>query len=168
MHNVISIIFLFLVGGIFSQSIENVDFRSEGNTIVVTYDFFHPNQDSLVNIQIQFKNQLGTVIKPLSIEGDLKNVRPGQNKRIVWDVLADKVVLTGNYKAELFFNLIDNCELDGKIFSGNCIQYFGECKNDHLGSAISGFDLISHAVCQKEACTGCTDDLMVSKQAPNE
>lgn len=130
MHNVISIIFLFLVGGIFSQSIENVDFRSEGNTIVVTYDFSHPNPDSLVNIQIQFKNQLGTVIKPLSIEGDLKNVRPGQNKRIVWDVLADKVVLTGNYKAELFFNLIDNCELDGKIFYGNCIKYFGECKND--------------------------------------
>lgn len=50
----------------------------------------------------------------------------------------------------------------------NLDVWSGECKNDYLGSAISGFDLISHAVCQRETCTGCTDDLMVDKQAPNE
>ena len=130
MHKLILIIFLFSIFGVFSQSIENVDFHAEGKTIVVTYDYFHPNPDSLVNIQIQFKNQLGTVIKPISIEGDLKNVRPGNAKRIVWDVLGDGVNLSGKHKVDLFFYLIDQCELDGKIFYSNCVKYLGECKNN--------------------------------------
>jgi hypothetical protein len=85
----------------FSQTIENVDFRVEGKSIVVTYDFLHPKADTSVNIELQFKDQQGSVIIPKTISGDLKDVNPGQEKRIVWDVLADGIVLSGKYKAEL-------------------------------------------------------------------
>jgi hypothetical protein len=44
----------------------------------------------------------------------------------------------------------------------------GECKNNHLGSALSEFNLIPHAICHREKCTGCTDDLIVAKRAPSE
>jgi hypothetical protein len=130
MRKLLLLFFLISLGWSFSQTIENVDFKAEGKTIVVKYDYSHPNPDSLINIQIQFKDQQGTVVKPITIYGDIKNVMPGKDKRIVWDALSDGVKLSGKYNVELFFYLIDNCELDGKIFYSNCIKYFGECKND--------------------------------------
>jgi hypothetical protein len=41
--------------------------------------------------------------------------------------------------------------------------YSGECKNDHLGSALKDFNILDQAVCKQERCTGCTDDLIVTK-----
>jgi hypothetical protein len=41
--------------------------------------------------------------------------------------------------------------------------YSGECKNDYLGSAIDGFELLDHAICKQTRCTGCTDDLSIEK-----
>ena len=101
MHKLISIIFLFSVGGVFSQSIENVDFRSEGKTIVVTYDFFHSKTDTAINVELVFKDQQGGVVIPKTITGAIKNVKPGESKRIVWDVLIDGITLSGKYKAEI-------------------------------------------------------------------
>jgi uncharacterized protein (TIGR02145 family) len=99
MHKLVSIIFLFSVGGIFAQSIENVDFRAEGKTIVVTYDFFHSKADTAINVELVFKDQQGGVITPKTITGAIKNVKPGESKRIVWDVLSDEISLSGKYKA---------------------------------------------------------------------
>ena len=101
MHKLISIIFLFSVGGVFSQSIENVDFRSEGKTIVVTYDFFHSKADTAINVELVFKDQQGVVVTPKTLTGAIKNVKPGESKRIVWDVLSDGISLSGKYKAEV-------------------------------------------------------------------
>jgi hypothetical protein len=42
--------------------------------------------------------------------------------------------------------------------------YSGECENDYLGHIDHDWNLHQFAVCQKETCTGCTDDLMVKKQ----
>ena len=101
MHKLISIIFLFSVCGVFSQSIENVDFRAEGKTIVVTYDFFHSKADTAINVELVFKEQKGGVVTPKTISGNLKNVKPGESKRIVWDVLSDGINLSGKYEAEV-------------------------------------------------------------------
>jgi uncharacterized protein (TIGR02145 family) len=101
MHKLISIIFLFSISGVFSQSIENVDFRLEGKSIVVTYDFFHPKADTAINVELVFKDQQGGVITPKTISGAIKNVKPGESKRIVWDVLSDGISLSGKYKAEV-------------------------------------------------------------------
>ena len=101
MHSLISIIFLFSIFGVFSQSIENVDFRAEGKTIVVTYDFFHTKADTAINVELVFKEQQGGVVTPKTISGAIKNVKPGESKRIVWDVLNDGISLSGKYKAEV-------------------------------------------------------------------
>ena len=42
--------------------------------------------------------------------------------------------------------------------------YNGECKNDSLGNALTGFELLEYATCRQDRCTGCTDDLLVAKQ----
>jgi uncharacterized protein (TIGR02145 family) len=70
MHYLISIIFLFSLSGVFAQSIENVDFRSEGKTIVVTNDFFHSKTDSAINVELVFKDPQGGVVTPKTIIGD--------------------------------------------------------------------------------------------------
>ena len=101
MHYLISIIFLFSVSGVFAQSIENVGFRSEGKAIVVTYDFFHSKADTAINVELLFKDPQGGVVTPKTITGDIKNVKPGESKRIVWDILSDGIRLSGNYKAEV-------------------------------------------------------------------
>ena len=105
MHKLVSIIFLFSVGGVFAQSIENVDFRAEGKTIVVTYDFFHSKADTAINVELVFKDQQGDVVTPKTISGHLKNVKPGESKRIVWDVLADGIVLSDKYKVIVFIEI---------------------------------------------------------------
>jgi hypothetical protein len=101
MHYLISIIFLFSVSGVFAQSIDNVGFRSEGKAIVVTYDFFHSKADTAINVKLLFKDPQGGVVTPKTITGDIKNVKPGESKRIVWDILSDGIRLSGNYKAEV-------------------------------------------------------------------
>ena len=89
------------VTGLFSQTIENVDFRAVGKTISVSYDFLHPKADTSINVALVFKDQQGGSIVPKSISGDIKNVKPGEGKRILWDVLADGISLSGKYKAEV-------------------------------------------------------------------
>jgi uncharacterized protein (TIGR02145 family) len=101
MRKLISIIFLSTFCSVFSQTIENVDFRAVGKTISVSYDFLHPKADTSINVALVFKDQQGLSIVPKSISGDINNVKPGQGKRINWDVLADEVSLSGQYKTEI-------------------------------------------------------------------
>ena len=98
-------LFLFLfvsaAARLLSQTIENVDFRAVGKMISVSYDFLHPKADTSINVALVFKDQQGVSIAPKSISGDIKNVKPGEGKRILWDVLADGIPLSGKYKAEV-------------------------------------------------------------------
>ena len=116
MHKLISIIFLFSISGVFSQSIENVDFRAEGKTIVVTYSFFYSKVDTTINVELVFKDQQGGVITPKTISGDIKNVKPGESKRIVWDVLADGISLSGKYEAEVKIIRFNSVKIGNQIW----------------------------------------------------
>lgn len=43
--------------------------------------------------------------------------------------------------------------------------YSGECENDKLGNLQSQWDILqTPTVCKRLTCTGCTDDLIVSKR----
>jgi hypothetical protein len=56
---------------------------------------------------------------------------------------------------------------DTRLYIDKDLQVWsGECKNDSLGSALQGYSLLTSTQCRKPTCTGCTDDLMVKKQAP--
>ena len=116
MHKLILIIFLFSISGVFSQSIENVDFRAEGKTIVVTYDFFHTKADTAINVELVFKDQQGGVITPKTISGEIKNVKPGESKRIVWDILSDGISLSGKYKAEVNIIRFNSVKIGNQIW----------------------------------------------------
>ena len=116
MRKVIFIVYFMLSVNLFSQSIENVDFRAEGKTIVVTYDFFHPKADTAINVDLVFKEQQGGVITPKTISGEIKNVKPGESKRIVWDVLSDGISLSGKYKAELNIIRFNSVKIGNQIW----------------------------------------------------
>ncbi len=54
-----------------------------------------------------------------------------------------------------------------RLFIDKNLEVFGgECKNQQLGNALTGFSLVENAICQLPRCTGCTDDLMTSKTHP--
>lgn len=45
--------------------------------------------------------------------------------------------------------------------------YSGECLNNRLGNLMSEWQPLSDmTVCQQPRCSGCTDDLIVNKKAP--
>lgn len=47
---------------------------------------------------------------------------------------------------------------DGNVYSG-------ECRNDLLGNVNDYWELLkTETVCQRNRCTGCTDDLMITKE----
>ena len=52
------------------------------------------------------------------------------------------------------------------LIDKNFELYSGECKNDHLGSALGEFTIFDQTICRRERCSGCTDDLLVNKKAP--
>ena len=49
---------------------------------------------------------------------------------------------------------------NGQVFSG-------ECENSNLGNLNTGWQLLERdeALCKRDRCTGCTDDLLVKKLA---
>lgn len=86
-----------------------------------------------------------------------------------------KVVTDQGNEYSVYANWIHNEKLDNfkdwncnagitRISIDKNLEVFsGECKNDYLGNAISGFDLNQQTICKRERCTGCTDDLIVKK-----
>ena len=42
--------------------------------------------------------------------------------------------------------------------------YSGECMNDYLGNLTESWECFNKpTVCQRDRCTGCTDDLLITK-----
>jgi uncharacterized protein (TIGR02145 family) len=101
MKVILLVFYISAVSKLFSQSIENVDFRSEGTMIAVVYDFIHPKRDTAINLTLTVFDENNTWIMPKTVSGDLKNVKPGQKKKIIWNVLADGITLSGKYRAEV-------------------------------------------------------------------
>ena len=62
MRQLVSIIFHFSVFGVFSQTIENVDFYVESQRIVVRYDLIYPKPDTLISVSLDFRNDKGDKI----------------------------------------------------------------------------------------------------------
>jgi uncharacterized protein (TIGR02145 family) len=114
MKHIIAIGLLMSCSLVLSQSIENVDFYSEGKTIVITYelngcdeeikgitdeayrrDFLKP-----FTINVQLISSSGEIIIPKSLRGDLNNVECGTHK-IIWNMYEDVTMMTGNYAVKL-------------------------------------------------------------------
>ncbi len=83
--------------------IENIDFTAEFSKLVVTYDIVNAKSGEIFEIWIKVQTNSGKELIPSSTIGDIgKGVNGGLNKRIVWDVEADNVVLDEEFTVEVF------------------------------------------------------------------
>jgi len=83
--------------------IENIDFAAEFSKLVVTYDIVDAKPEEIFEIWIKVQTNSGKELIPSSTIGDIgKGVNGGSNKRIVWDVEADNVVLDEEFTVEVF------------------------------------------------------------------
>ena len=79
-----------------SQDIRNIDVASSDEKLIITYDLFG-KKDRLYQVDILFKKEDGSEIRPKSLNGDIgKNVESGKGKSIVWEVYKDLDGLKGN------------------------------------------------------------------------
>jgi len=89
-----------------------------------------------------------------------------------------EIIIESGDKYRIYANWLHNQGLDHwdgwvchagnkRLYIDKDLQVFGgECRNDYLGSAIQGFGMLDKTICRRTTCTGCTDDLMVEKHAP--
>ena len=62
-----------------------------------------------------------------------------------------------------------NAGLDYILIEDNLRVYGAQCENDYLGTLFDDFALLdSPTVCRLSRCTNCTDDLLMTKSAPNK
>ena len=84
---------------------------------------------------------------------------------------------SGNTR-RVYANWIHNNKLDnwqGWICHAGSTRFYidnnfdvwsGECKNDLLGNVLTQWQPKDNTICQRETCTGCTDDLITNKYKP--
>lgn len=80
----------------------------------------------------------------------------------------------------VYANWIHNNDLDHwhgwKCYTGSQRLYIdkdlrvynGECRNTSMGSALDKINLPDHVICNRDRCTGCTDDLMTAKHCHDQ
>ena len=89
---------LFYGLGVFAQQVGNIRVTQEGDNAVITYDLTGGRQGQTYDVAVICSDNGGQsfTIKPVTVSGDLKNVSPGTNKRVVWQVLNDLEQLVGD------------------------------------------------------------------------
>ena len=83
----------------YSQSIENVKFVQDGTKVMVTYDLIDKNDARTFEVTLEVSKDGGITFKsmPKTLTGDVgANIKPGDVKKITWDVLKDVAELQGN------------------------------------------------------------------------
>lgn len=116
MKRFISILFLILWASSFAtaQTVSNVNFEKSGKQIIITYDLSGANEsiwDITVYCSRDGSQTLGTPLKKISGDCGVA-IRPGLNKKITWDVLAEIEKLEGEIsftvEAKSYTELINN------------------------------------------------------------
>ncbi|MBL7105860.1 MAG: hypothetical protein ISS18_16165 [Bacteroidales bacterium] len=120
--------FLILVFHTNAQQIQNIRFEQEGKKINIYYDLIG-NANEMYSVNIYYrKDGLSSWGEPLkSVSGDVGEiVIVGNNKHIIWEVLADRDNLIGKISFKITVELIIPIALviglkDGKISKGNIL-----------------------------------------------
>jgi len=84
---------------VYSQNIENVAFEVKENKIVVNFDLTNCPEREKYDIALIFIDEKNKKIVPKTITGDFVRISCGKKKEIIWDVLSDNDLVTGNLKA---------------------------------------------------------------------
>jgi hypothetical protein len=74
--------------------IENVDFFPDGSTLIITYDIVKYKRGETFKVWVNVYTENGNKIIPNELMGDIgPNIIGGPDKRIIWDMEADKAYL---------------------------------------------------------------------------
>ena len=156
------LIFLFSVGSIQSQQIQNVRATQEGKNIVVSYDLTGAGSGDEFEVELYCSTNGGSTFgSPLkAVSGDAgKKVKPGYNRSIKWDVLADREKLSGN---RIVFEVRTNKPDDlgialvfvkGGTFTMGCTSEQSDCDSDEKPThrvTVSDFYMGKYEVTQKQ------------------
>jgi hypothetical protein len=97
------LLFVLVFGSLFTygQKFQNVDFSVEGDVLIVKYSIVNAPSKSFYDVKLKFIDKNGKTIQPINVEGDLKRVIPGDEKKIQWNFTTDVDNLETEMKAVL-------------------------------------------------------------------
>lgn len=97
------IAFFFIAQGIYGQAnveITSVNFRLDNDRIIVEYSIVNRSPGERFTIDLKFVTENDQVIIPKYLSGDVgKNIEEGTKKTIIWDIIEDRFIFSGNLKA---------------------------------------------------------------------
>lgn len=116
--------FLFILISFLSFTIINaqhvtiIQVSQESDKVVITYDISNINAGQTFDINVECSTDNGQTfsIIPKTLTGDLKGIRAGSGKQIIWDVLSERQELTGDQFVFQLVATINNLE---DSYSGN-------------------------------------------------
>lgn len=113
-----------------AQQVTNIRVTQESEKVVITYDILSPNSGQTFDIKVECSSDNGKTfsIKPKSLTGDLKGIKAGIGKRIVWDVLSERLELSGD---QFVFQLVATLNKPVDSFSGNS-GIFTDSRDGHV------------------------------------
>jgi uncharacterized protein (TIGR02145 family) len=114
-------VLMFLIQNqLFAQSITNVQAEQKGDSILISYDLQGTKDPVIIQAYLSEDGGKSFSNNPLkALTGDIGEVKPGTNKKIYWNVLADEDYLQGNVsfrvKADSKYNYFTD-KRDGKAY----------------------------------------------------
>jgi uncharacterized protein (TIGR02145 family) len=101
-----------------AQTVENLEYHSEGDKVIITYDLVNCNPEERYYISLTFEEQnTSNKLFPESISGDISNLNCG-NKKISWDVKKDYNTISGRYYPVLSIkkSIKSVKDIDGNVY----------------------------------------------------
>jgi hypothetical protein len=85
--------------------IDNIRMDFLGNRFVIEYDILGSHPDSLHEIDLYVIDNMGNVIFPDSLRGDIgQGISPGENKKVYWDIYSEYDIVYGNFHPRIILD----------------------------------------------------------------
>jgi hypothetical protein len=153
-----------------SARINDVDFHLEGNYIVVNYSIEGSLPKEHLAIELRFITENNEIIVPKTISGDIgiSHFEDGA-KTIFWDIVADKISLSGNIKAsvtikssKIIYGGPSNALLSA-VVPGLGGYFVEKNKTRAIATTISTLGLLGYGISQKKVSDKYYDDYNASE-----
>lgn len=145
--------------------ITDVDFHLEGNYIVVNYNIEGSLSKEHMSVELRFITENNEIIVPKTVTGDIGTRNFGNGaKTILWDIVTDKVSLSGNIKAsvtikssKIIYGGPSNALLS-VIVPGLGGYFVEKNKTRAIATTISTLGLLGYGISQKKLSDKYYDD----------
>ena len=150
--------------------ITDVDFHLENNFIVINYKIEGSLPNEHLSIDLTFVTENNEILKPKTVTGDVgtKNFGNGA-KSIQWDIVTDKVSLSGNLKAsvtvtssKVFYGGPSNALLS-VVVPGLGGYFVEKNKTRAIATTITTLGLLGYGISQHKLSNKYYDDYKASE-----